>query len=366
MRYDYLIVGAGLFGCTFANIATELLGKKCLLIEKRDEIGGNCATEYRNGIQFHKYGPHIFHTNNKFIWDYVNRFAKFNNFKNVVKSLRNGILYSFPINLTTLNQLFGVITPAEAKRKMAEERVLIEHPNTFEEACLERFGEKIYLAFFRDYTKKQWGMNPTELPAEIAYRIPIRFTCEDVYNTDKYYGIPVGGYTKLMKNMLSGVRCELGVDFLKNRQYWERKADVVVFSGKIDEYFDYKIGKLPYRSIKFEEEWYDEEYHQGVKIITYPSEYPKYTRSIEHKFFEDTVSDSTIITREYPCACADDMIPMYPIETYENKTKFDAYQGMLKLNVRKNVIVGGRLGEYRYYDMDRVILSAFNRVLCNV
>jgi len=355
--YDYIIIGCGLFGATFANKAKEN-GKKCLIIDSRNHIAGNCYTEDKEGINIHKYGPHIFHTNNDEIWNYVNKFTKFNNYVNRPKVNFKNKIFSFPINLFTLYQLWGVNTPDLAKNKLEEAKVKIKKPNNLEEWILSQVGEEIYYTFIYGYTKKQWGTEPKELPSFIIKRLPIRLNFDDNYFFDKYQGIPIGGYTKMINNMLEGIDIILNENYFDRRDYWDRKAKNIVFTGKIDEFYNYKHGKLEYRSLKFETERIEIKDYQGNAIINYTEQNVPYTRIIEHKHFEFGDQDYTYITKEYPDNWEEYKTPYYPINNDKNNNVYNKYK---TLNKKNNIIFGGRLAEYKYYDMHQIIGSAINK-----
>lgn len=357
--YDYLIVGCGLFGSTFAQRVTEN-GKKCLVIDKRIHIGGNCYTKRESGIDIHAYGPHIFHTSSKEIWDYIGKFTCFNGYINRPKSRLGDAIYSFPINLMTLHQLWGVTTPAEAQKKLEEVRIPCKDPRNLEEWILSQVGREIYEKFVYGYTKKQWLREPRDLPSSIIRRIPIRITYDDNYFNDTYQGIPTEGYTKIFEKMLEGVEVKLGVDFFKDRSSLEGLADKVVYTGKIDEYFDFKFGELQYRSLKFDQEFHAGDY-QGNAIINYPDSNVPWTRITEHKHFtpERKITETTIITKEYPIKCGRDDTPYYPIGDDFNISRYKKYKELS--DSCTSVIFGGRLAEYKYYDMHQVIASALHR-----
>lgn len=355
-KYDYLVIGCGLFGVTFAQKKTEE-GKKVLVIEKRNHIGGNCYTENLSGINVHIYGPHIFHTNNKLVWDYVNRFAEFNNYVNRPKVKYKTNLYSFPINLMTLHQIYGVKTPLEAKKKLRSMAVPINEPANLEEWILSQVGEDIYKIFIKGYTEKQWQREARELPASLIKRLPIRFNFNDNYFNDNYQGIPFGGYTKMIDCMLKNVEVKLNIDYFEDRKYWDNIADKILYTGKLDEYFDYEFGHLEYRGLKFESEVLEGDY-QGNAVINYTEKDVPFTRIIEHKHFEHSDIPMTVITREYPSKCTGDDIPYYPVNTVRNNSLYEKYRH--KAEGIKNLIIGGRLATYKYLDMDQIILSAFN------
>ena len=357
MIYDYLIVGCGLYGSTFANIAKQK-NKKCLIIDSRSHIAGNCYTENKEGINIHKYGPHIFHTNNDDIWHFINKFATFNNYINRPKVNFKNKLYSFPINLFTLYQLWGVSAPNEALSKLDQVKVKIDKPKNLEEWALSQVGEEIYYTFIYGYTKKQWGREPKELPSFIIKRLPIRSNFDDNYFFDKYQGIPIGGYTNIIKNMTEGVDVILNENYLKRREYWNRLARNIIYTGKIDEFYDYKYGELEYRSLKFETERIGYNDFQGNAIINYTEEKIPYTRIIEHKHFEFGKQEYTYITKEYPDDWDKNKVPYYPINDEKNNFLYKKY---LNLNKNSDIVFGGRLAEYKYYDMHQIIGSALNK-----
>jgi len=356
--YDFLIVGCGLFGATFANKAKEN-GKKCLIIDSRNHIGGNCYTENIEGINIHKYGPHIFHTNNDEIWDYINKFTKFNNYINRPKVNFKNKLFSFPINLFTLYQLWGVNTPEEAKNKLKEVKLKIKEPKNLEEWILSQVGEEIYYTFIYGYTKKQWGKEPKELPSFIIKRLPIRLNFDDNYFFDKYQGIPIGGYTKMIENMVDGADIILNENYFDRKDYWDKKAKCIVYTGKIDEFFNYEYGQLEYRSLRFETKKYLIKDYQGNAVINYTDYNIPYTRIIEHKHFEFKDQEYTYVTKEYPDEWNKDKTPYYPVNNDMNNEVYKKYKD---LSVKETkVIFGGRLAEYKYYDMHQIIGSAINK-----
>lgn len=358
MKYDFLIVGSGLFGCVFANLAKQNK-KKCLIIEKRDHAFGNCYTENIAGINIHKYGPHIFHTSNKSIWDYVNQFVKFNNFVNRPKVNYNGNIYSFPINLFTLCQLWRVSTPTEAQQQLETVKIPINNPQNLEEWILSQVGEEIYHKFIYGYTKKQWNTDPKNLPASIIKRLPIRLTFDDNYFNDTYQGIPIGGYTKMLSNMVDGNEIILNTDYLANKDYWNKKAKHIVYTGPIDAFYDFEFGKLNYRSLHFEHQTLNIKDFQGNAVINYTSENVPFTRIVEHKHFDNSHSEVTIVTKEYPQDCENQNEPYYPINDNINNSSYQEYYKLSKIN--KKFIFGGRLAQYKYFDMHQVIGSAMNK-----
>jgi len=356
--YDFLIVGCGLFGATFAQQAKQK-GKKCLIIDSRNHIGGNIYTENKDGINIHTYGPHIFHTNNDEIWNYINRFTKFNHFVNRPKVNYKCKLYSFPINLFTLYQLWGVKTPEEAKLKLESVRIKIEEPKNLEEWILSQVGEELYYTFIHGYTKKQWNKNPKDLPSFIIKRLPIRLNFDDNYFFDKYQGIPIGGYTKIIENMTEGIEVILNENYFNRRDYWNAKAYKIIFTGKIDEFYNYKYGELEYRSLEFKTERHEIKDYQGNAIINYTDENILYTRILEHKHFEFGDQNYTYITKEYPNNWDRNKIPYYPINNDINNNLYKKYRQMSEKE--NNILFGGRLAEYKYYDMHQIIGSALQK-----
>jgi UDP-galactopyranose mutase len=355
-HYDFIVVGSGLFGSVFAQQAKER-GYSVLIIEKRNHIGGNCFTENIEGINVHKYGPHIFHTSDERIWKYVNRFADFNGFVNRPKVKYKEEIYSFPINLFTLYQMFGVKSPEEAKSLLDEIRIKNNNPKNLEDWILSQVGHEIYQKFIYGYTKKQWGRNPKDLPSSIIKRLPIRLNFDDNYFKDKYQGIPIGGYTRMIENIQSGIEIITGVDFTENRKELESKANYVIFTGPIDEFFGYQLGTLEYRSLRFETEILNTEDFQGNAIVNYTEESIPYTRICEHKHFEWSKSDKTVITREYPQEWSSNLEKYYPVNDEKNNRLYEEYKKMT-IPLSPKYIFGGRLAEYKYYDMHQVIGSA--------
>jgi UDP-galactopyranose mutase len=356
-EYDYLIVGAGLFGCVFAHEATKA-GKRCLIIDKRDHTGGNIHCENVDGINVHKYGAHIFHTNDRGIWDYVNQFVEFNRYTNSPVAISGDKLYNLPFNMNTFYQLWGTKTPVEAKNMIDEQvkRSSVANPQNLEEQAISLVGVDIYEKLIKGYTEKQWGRKATELPAFIIKRLPVRFTYDNNYFKDKYQGIPIGGYNKLTEGLTKGIDIELGTDFFENKEAYLSKAKKVVFTGKLDEYFAYCYGELDYRSLRFEHEKLDTENFQGNAVVNYTDSTVPFTRIIEHKHFEFGEQPTTIITREYPEEGGAGKEPYYPVNDDKNMSSFKKYKALAELE--SNVIFGGRLAEYKYYDMHQVIGSA--------
>lgn len=359
--YDYIIVGSGLFGSTFANLATSA-GKSCLILEKRNHIAGNVYTENSHGINIHTYGPHIFHASNKKIWDYVNKFANFNNFYNRPRVKYKNNIYSFPINLFTLYQLWGVTSPTEAKEKLSSVRVQIKNPVNLEEWVLSEVGEEIYQTFIYGYTKKQWGKEPKDLPMSIIKRLPIRLNFNDNYYKDEdvYQGVPIGGYTNLVKNMIYNIPIEMNVDFNKDIEYWVSKSRSIVYTGAIDELFNYSHGPLSYRSLKFEHERLNVQDYQGVAIMNHTEESVPYTRVIEHKHFDSIQTTDTIITKEFPDTWLIGKEKYYPINDDNNNVLYKKYVDIL-YGEYPQFVLGGRLACYRYFDMHQSIGQAMKK-----
>ena len=365
IMYDYLIVGAGLYGAVFAQKAKEQ-GKKVLVIDKRDNIAGNVYTEKIEGINVHKYGAHIFHTNNKEVWDYVNRFAVFNRFTNSPVANYKGELFSLPFNMYTFNKMWGVVTPEEAAAKIEEQRKEITgEPRNLEEQAISLVGRDIYEKLIKGYTEKQWGRDCKELPSFIIKRLPVRLTFDNNYFNALYQGIPVGGYTKMVENMLEGIEVRLGVDYLENKDELDKLAQKVVYTGAIDAYFDYKLGTLEYRSVRFENELLDIPNFQGNAAVNYTDRETPWTRIIEHKWFEFGKDENgndipkTVISREYSSEWKPGDEPYYPVNDEKNGALYEEYRKLAENE--KNIIFGGRLGEYKYYDMDAVIASALEK-----
>lgn len=356
-HYDYLIVGAGLYGAVFAQKAMEA-GKTCLVIEKRDHIAGNIYTEAVEGIQVHRYGAHIFHTNNDEVWNYVNRFATFNRYTNSPVANYKGEIYNMPFNMNTFNKMWGVITPAEAQAEIERQRAAhyVAEPKNLEEQAINLVGTDIYEKLVKHYTEKQWGRPCTELPAFIIKRLPVRFIYDNNYFNALYQGIPVGGYTAMVEKMLEGAEVKLGVDYLADKAAWDAVADKVVYTGPIDAYFGYKLGALAYRSVRFETETLDMENYQGNAVVNYTDADTPYTRIIEHKHFEFGTQPKTVISREYSAEWKVGDEPYYPVNDEANGALYQQYKALAE--GEEKVIFGGRLGEYKYYDMDRVIEAA--------
>ena len=369
-RFDYLIVGSGLFGATFAYLA-HAQGKRCLVIDRRTHAGGNLYCESREGVNVHKYGAHIFHTSDKRIWDFVNSFVEFNRYTNSPVANFRGKLYNLPFNMNTFWQMWGTVTPEQAMAKIEAQRQEVKarmaaqgvsEPRNLEEQALMLVGTDIYEALVKGYTEKQWGRACTELPAFIIKRLPVRFVFDNNYFNDKYQGVPVGGYNRLTEGLLNGVEVRTGVDFFSDREYWSGVADRIVFTGKIDEFYDCCFGKLEYRTVRFEEELLDMPNYQGNAVVNYTDREVPYTRIIEHKHFENFGQDvynlpKTVISREYSVEWKDGMEPYYPVNDRKNSDLYAKYKALA--DKEENVIFGGRLAEYRYYDMAPVIGAAF-------
>ncbi len=358
-KYDYLIVGSGLFGATFAHQVTKA-GKKCLVIDKRTHAGGNIYCKEVEQINVHWYGPHIFHTNDKEIWDFVNSFVEFNRFIYTPIANYKGQLYNLPFNMNTFYQMWGTRTPEEAKAVIAQqvETQQVKNPKNLEEQALNLVGKDIYQKLIKGYTEKQWGRKATELPAFIIKRLPLRFTFDNNYFNDKYQGIPIGGYNKLTEGLLQGIELRLGVDFFEDRAMLEPLAHKVVYTGKLDEYFGYSLGHLKYRSLEFDHQVLDTENYQGSAAVNYTDFETPYTRIIEHKHFEFGKQPKTVITKEYPQEWTAEKEPYYPINDVENEELAKKYKKLKEQET--HVIFGGRLAEYKYYDMHQVIGAALH------
>jgi len=354
-HYDYLVVGGGMFGAVFARRAAEC-GRRVQIVDKREHVAGNCYSEQIAGVEVHRYGPHIFHTDNARVWNFVNRFAEFNNYTHHVRARRGDAIYSFPINLMTLAQVWGVTTPAEAERKLAEVRVPCESPRSLRDWILAQVGEELYELFVRGYTAKQWGRDPVDLPPSIIRRLPIRMTYDDRYFSDRYQGVPIGGYTRMFESMLdhAGIDVVLGVDYFEHAAELEAVSEQVVYTGKIDEYFDYRFGELEYRSLRFENEVLAGDF-QGTAIVNYTDGAVPYTRITEHKHFAYQSSPNTVITREYPAAYHRGATPYYPIRDAANTALFERYRAEA---AKIGLLLGGRLATYQYYDMHQVVAQA--------
>ncbi len=376
-HYDYLIVGSGLYGATFAHLAHKQ-GKKCLVIDKRTHLGGNIYCENIEGINVHKYGAHIFHTSNKNVWDFVNSIVEFNRYTNSPVANYQGKLYNLPFNMNTFYQMWGVTTPEEAQAKIDEQKAeyseelrvkneelgLPNEPHNLEEQAMLLVGKDIYEKLIKGYTEKQWGRKCTELPDFIIKRLPVRLVFDNNYFNDKYQGIPVGGYNKLIDGLLEGIETQTNVDFFENRAYWESIADKIVFTGKIDEFYGYQFGKLNYRTVRFEQEIIDKPNYQGNAVVNYTEREVPYTRVIEHKHFEMFGTEvyetpKTVISKEYSTEWKDGMEPYYPVNDKQNSELYAQYKALAYKE--ENVIFGGRLAEYKYYDMAPIIEKVMER-----
>ena len=360
-KFDYLIVGAGLFGSVFAYEATQR-GKKCLVIDKRNHIAGNIYTENIEGINVHKYGAHIFHTSDKAIWEYVNRFADFNNFINSPIASYKDELYNLPFNMNTFSKMWGIKTPAEAKAIIAVQiaNLNIGEPQNLEEQALKLVGTDVYEKLIKGYTQKQWGRPCTELPAFIIKRLPLRFTYDNNYFNDRYQGIAIGGYTQIIEKMLAGSDVKTDTDYFEFIKENPDIAEKTVFTGQIDEFFGYRYGALGYRSVRFENEILDTDNYQGNAVVNYTDKEVPYTRIIEHKHFEFGKQEKTVISREYSSEWSVGMEPYYPVNDEKNNALFEEYKKLAEKE--ENVIFGGRLGDYKYYDMDKVVAAALDRL----
>mgnify|MGYP000214314628 CR=1 FL=1 len=357
-KYDYLVVGSGLYGAIFAHEANKR-GKKVLVIDKRPNVAGNIYTEEVEGINVHKYGAHIFHTNNKEVWQYITQFAEFNRFTNSPVANYKGELYSLPFNMYTFNKMWGVVTPEEAAAKIEEQRQEIKgEPKNLEEQAISLVGRDIYEKLIKGYTEKQWGRPCTELPSFIIKRLPVRLTFDNNYFNALYQGIPMGGYTKMVENMLEGIEVRLNTDYLENKEELDSLADKVVYTGPIDAYFNYKLGTLEYRSVRFETEVLDKPNFQGNAAVNYTDAETPWTRIIEHKWFEFGTQPKTVISREYSSEWKLGDEPYYPVNDEKNGKLYEEYKKLAEKE--ENIIFGGRLGEYKYYDMDAVIAAALD------
>ncbi|MDD6788758.1 MAG: UDP-galactopyranose mutase [Lachnospira sp.] len=357
MKYDYLVVGAGLYGAVFAHEAMQK-GKKVLVVDKRPHIAGNIYTEDVDGIRVHRYGAHIFHTSDRRVWEYVNRFAEFNNYINSPIARYHDELYNLPFNMNTFSKMWGIATPDEAKKIIRDQiaDLNITEPKNLEEQALSLVGRDVYEKLIKGYTEKQWGRPCTELPAFIIRRLPLRFVYDNNYFNDRYQGIPVGGYTQIVEKLLAGADVRLACDFLKNREALSSMADRILYTGQIDQYYDYRLGVLEYRSVRFETEELDTDNFQGNAVVNYTAREVPYTRIIEHKHFEFGKQDHTIISREYSSEWKKGDEPYYPVNNARNNALYEEYRKLAEGETR--VRFGGRLGAYKYYDMDKVIAAA--------
>lgn len=357
--YDYLIVGSGLFGSVFAHEANKK-GYKCLVIEKRDHIGGNIYTYEQDGINIHKYGAHIFHTSNKEAWEYINQFAEFNNFVNSPIANYKGEIYNMPFNMNTFSRMWNIKTPKEAEDIISKQRSEITEINNLEDQAISLVGRDIYEKLIKGYTEKQWGRSCTELPPEIIKRLPVRYTYDNNYFNDRYQGIPIGGYTQIIEKLLDGIEVRLNTDFCKNKDELSKLAKKVLYTGALDAYFDYSLGNLQYRSEKFEIERIEEENYQGIAVVNYTEREIPYTRIIEHKHFEKSSSPVTYISKEYPVDYKETGEPYYPINDKDNTELYSKYKELAKKDDK--LILGGRLALYSYFDMDKTIVAALELV----
>jgi len=358
LNYDYLIIGSGFFGSICARELTNK-GYRCLVIDKRNHIGGNCYTENRDGINIHTYGPHIFHTSNEEVWKWINQFVSFNNFTLRPVANYKDEIYSLPFNMWTFSKLWEVTTPQEAKDMIERQSKHIVDPKNLEEQAIKLVGKDVYNKLIKGYTTKQWKKDPKELPKEIIKRLPVRFTYDNNYFNDKYQGIPIGGYTQIFEKLLEGIEIKLNVDYLKDKNYWNSLADKIIFTGPIDAYYNYQFGELEYKTTKFEHTKLDIDNYQGISMMNFTDIDVPYTRIIEHKHFEFGNQPYTWITHEYPTEYkANTTEPYYPVNDVENNIKYQQYKQLA--NQEKNIIFGGRLAEYKYYDMHQVIESALN------
>lgn len=358
-RYDYLLVGSGLYAAVFAWVAKQH-GKTCLVLEKRNHIGGNIYCEEREGIRVHKYGAHIFHTSDREVWDFVNQFTEFNRYTNSPVANYKGEMYNMPFNMNTFSKMWGISTPDEAKAIIEEQRKAVPgEPKNLEEQAIKLVGTDIYQKLVKGYTEKQWGRDCKELPGFIIRRLPVRYTYDNNYFNDLYQGIPVEGYNAIIKKMFDGCEIRTGVDYLEHRDEYRGVADKTVYTGMIDAFFDYLYGKLEYRSLRFESETLDTENYQGVAVVNYTDRETPFTRVIEHKHFEFGTQKKTVITREYSAEWTPGMEPYYPVNDEKNQKLYETYAALAEKE--ENMIFGGRLAEYKYYDMDKVIRSALTR-----
>ncbi len=358
MKYDYLIVGSGLFGAVFAHEARER-GRRCLVLERRDHIGGNVYTYRRDGINIHKYGAHIFHTSDRGVWEYINRFAEFNNYINSPVANYKGEIYNMPFNMNTFNRMWGVRTPDEARAIIERQRAEVTGPvDNLEKQAISLVGRDIFEKLVKGYTEKQWGRSCSELPPEIIRRLPVRYVYDNNYFNDRWQGIPEGGYTQIMEKLLEGTEVRLGIDFNTDRDHYRQLADRVLYTGALDEYFDYSLGHLQYRSVRFEDERIECENWQGVAVVNYTDRETPYTRVIEHRHFEKCDSPVTWISREYPVDYTVTGEPYYPVNDSANSSLYSRYRALADQDDR--LILGGRLAQYAYFDMDKTIRAALD------
>ena len=358
-KYDYILVGSGLYAGVFAWYARKNK-KRCLVVEKRNHIGGNVYCEDVEGIHVHKYGAHIFHTSNKKVWEFVNSLAEFNRYTNSPVANYKGQMYNMPFNMNTFSKMWNISTPDQAKAIIEDQKKEVTgEPRNLEEQAISLVGREIYEKLVKGYTEKQWGRDCTELPAFIIKRLPVRYTYDNNYFNDLYQGIPIGGYNVIIQRLFEGCDIETGVDYLEKKEYYDSLGEKIVYTGTIDAYYKYQFGKLEYRSLRFESEILDEENYQGVAVVNYTDRETSYTRIIEHKHFEFGTQPKTVITREYPVTWQEGMEPYYPVNDEKNQALYQKYAKLAEKE--ENVIFGGRLGEYKYYDMDKVIASAMVR-----
>lgn len=360
MKYDYLIVGAGFFGSICAYELSQK-GYRVRVIDKREHIGGNCYTKNRDGINVHEYGPHIFHTSNKDVWNWINQFTQFNNYINTPVANYKGDIYSLPFSMWTFSKMWGVSTPEQARAKIKEQSNHIKEPRNLEEQAIKLVGTEVYEKLVKGYTEKQWGKDAKDLPKEIIQRLPVRFTYDNNYFNDKYQGIPIGGYTPIFEKLLDGIEVTLGVDFFEEKEYLESLANRVIYTGPIDRYYGYRFGNLEYKTVTFEHSKCTVENVQGTSVMNYTDRQVPYTRIIEHKHFEKTQLPISWITHEYPTEYIPEKTePMYPVNDQQNMEKYRQYRELA--DKEKSTIFGGRLAEYKYYDMDDIIESALNTI----
>lgn len=359
-QYDYLIVGAGLYGACFAYLANRQ-GKRCLVIDKRPHIGGNLYCEDVEGINVHKYGAHIFHTSDRTVWDFMNSLVEFNNYVNSPVANYKGKLFNLPFNMNTFHALWGVVTPEEAQERIRQQReeAGITEPANLEEQAISLVGSDIYRILVKDYTEKQWGRKCTELPASIIRRLPVRFTFDNNYFNDTYQGIPIGGYNRIFERLLEGVEVRLNTDFFDHKEELAAMAGKIVYTGPIDQFYGYRFGKLEYRTVRFEHELLDTENYQGVAVMNYTDGETPYTRIIEHKHFEFGKQEKTVISKEYSSEWSDESEPYYPVNNDRNNSLYLKYKELA--DNEGNVIFGGRLAEYKYYDMHHIVAQVLNR-----
>jgi UDP-galactopyranose mutase len=363
MIYDFLIIGSGFFGSICAHELNKM-GYKILVIESRNHIGGNCYTEKRDNINIHLYGPHIFHTSDIEVWEWINQFTEFNNFTLRPVANFKGEIYSLPFNMWTFNKLWGVTHPDQAKRIIDLQSVHIKEPQNLEEQAIKLVGTDVYEKLIKGYTEKQWKKPATELPKEIIKRLPVRFTYDNNYFNDRYQGIPVDGYTKIFNKLLDGIEVKMGIDYIKERDYWNLQAKKVIYTGPIDRYYNYQFGELEYKTTRFEHSKLKTDNYQGCALMNYTDIETPYTRCTEHKHFENSNSDVTWVTYEYPVDyIADKTEPYYPVNDIQNNQKYEKYKHLA--DSEENIFFGGRLAEYKYYDMDKVIAAALNFIKIN-